>query len=207
MQETQEMQVWSLSHEDPLSKKWQPTPELLPGKFHRQRSLQLQFMGLQKVGYDWATVLLAGMYPLCVWLKKKKIVFICLAAPGLSWGMQDLVPKPGPELQPLHWGQGVSAPNHWTNHQEVLVCVFRLTNQTGTGGIRGWRNRWMWSTYLSLDTSGPNQAEELSWWCYMWVRACMLSLFSRVWLFATLWTIASQAPLSMGLSKQEYWGG
>ena len=31
------------------------------------------------------------------------------------------------------------------------------------------------------------------------------SCFSHVQLFATLWTIAHQAPLSMGLSRQEYW--
>ena len=30
------------------------------------------------------------------------------------------------------------------------------------------------------------------------------SHFSRVQLFATLWTIASQAPLIMGFSRQEY---
>ena len=30
---------------------------------------------------------------------------------------------------------------------------------------------------------------------------------SRVWLLATLWTAAYQAPLSMGFSKQEYWSG
>ena len=35
----QETQVRSLDHEDPLKKKWQPTPVLLPGKFHVQRSL------------------------------------------------------------------------------------------------------------------------------------------------------------------------
>ena len=29
--------------------------------------------------------------------------------------------------------------------------------------------------------------------------ACILSHFSHVWLFATLWTIAHQAPLSMGI--------
>ena len=39
------------------------------------------------------------------------------------------------------------------------------------------------------------------------VHACMLSHFSRVWLFATLWTIAHQPPLSMGFSRQEYWSG
>ena len=33
----------------------------------------------------------------------------------------------------------------------------------------------------------------------------MLSRFSRVQLFVTLWTIARQAPLSMGFSRQEYW--
>ena len=37
---------------------------------------------------------------------------------------------------------------------------------------------------------------------------CMLSCFSLVWLFVTLWTVGSrQAPRSMGFSKQEYWSG
>ena len=39
------------------------------------------------------------------------------------------------------------------------------------------------------------------------VHTCMLSCFSHVWLFAILWTIACQAPLSMGFAKQEYWSG
>ena len=30
--------------------------------------------------------------------------------------------------------------------------------------------------------------------------------FSHVQLFVTLWTVAHQAPLSMGFSRQEYWG-
>ena len=33
----------------------------------------------------------------------------------------------------------------------------------------------------------------------------MLSDLSRVRLFAPLWTVAYQAPLSMGFSRQEYW--
>ena len=36
---------------------------------------------------------------------------------------------------------------------------------------------------------------------------CMLSQFSRVRLFATLWTIACQAALSVGFSRLEYWTG
>ena len=39
------------------------------------------------------------------------------------------------------------------------------------------------------------------------ICVCVLSHFSRVWLFATLWTITHQAPLSMGFSKHEYWSG
>ena len=36
---------------------------------------------------------------------------------------------------------------------------------------------------------------------------CVLSCLSRVWLFATLWTIACQAPRSVGFSRQKYWSG
>ena len=32
-------------------------------------------------------------------------------------------------------------------------------------------------------------------------------LLSHVWLLETLWTIACQAPQSMGFSRQEYWSG
>ena len=35
----------------------------------------------------------------------------------------------------------------------------------------------------------------------------MLSHFSHVRLFATLWIVVRQAPLSMGFSRQEYWSG
>ena len=35
----------------------------------------------------------------------------------------------------------------------------------------------------------------------------VLSHFSRVRLFETLWTFAHQVPLSMGFSRPEYWSG
>ena len=38
-----------------------------------------------------------------------------------------------------------------------------------------------------------------------WQGARMLSCFTHVWLFVVLWTVACQAPLSMGFSRQEYW--
>ena len=37
------------------------------------------------------------------------------------------------------------------------------------------------------------------------VRACLVALVVSD--FATLWTVACQAPLSMGFSRQEYWSG
>ena len=37
--------------------------------------------------------------------------------------------------------------------------------------------------------------------------ACMLSHFSHVWLFVTLWSVACQASLSMGFSRHGYWSG
>ena len=39
------------------------------------------------------------------------------------------------------------------------------------------------------------------------MHGCILSHFSHIWLFVILSTIASQAPLSMGFSRQEYWNG
>ena len=41
-------------------------------------------------------------------------------------------------------------------------------------------------------------------WLHRGLCACVLSCFSLVWLFSTLYTIAHQAPLSMGFSRQEY---
>ena len=41
----------------------------------------------------------------------------------------------------------------------------------------------------------------------MGMHACVLSLFSHVRFFATLGTVALQAPLSMGFSRQEYLSG
>ena len=40
-----------------------------------------------------------------------------------------------------------------------------------------------------------------------WVSVCVLSHFSRVWLCATLRTVAHQAPLSIGFSGKDYWSG
>ena len=40
-----------------------------------------------------------------------------------------------------------------------------------------------------------------------WALNNKVKLLSRVRLFATPWTVAYQASLSMGFSRQEYWSG
>ena len=40
-----------------------------------------------------------------------------------------------------------------------------------------------------------------------WLILCCTCVLSRVWLFVTLWAVSSQAPLSVGFSRQEYWSG
>ena len=45
-------------------------------------------------------------------------------------------------------------------------------------------------------------------YCFsLFVCVCLLSRFSLVHLFATLWTVAHQVSLSMGFSRQEHWNG
>ena len=75
------------------------------------------------------------------------------------------------------------------------------------------------STLLPWKQSLPNLPHLLSngssavpsWSYYLWeanfssLTTSELSHFSHVWLSVTLWTMACQAPLSMGFSRQEYW--
>ena len=42
---------------------------------------------------------------------------------------------------------------------------------------------------------------------YLIQRKVKVKSLSRVWLFAAPWTVAYQAPASMGFSRQEYWSG
>ena len=70
--------------------------------------------------------------------------------------------------------------------------------------------------YDAIDGSPPGstvpqivQAKTLEWvaisFSNAWKWKVKVKSHSRVWLFATPWTAAHQAPLSMGFSRQEYW--
>ena len=43
-------------------------------------------------------------------------------------------------------------------------------------------------------------------WYHLFLWSCAL-LLGHIWFFVTLWTVAHQAPLSVGFSKQEFWSG
>ena len=47
-----------------------------------------------------------------------------------------------------------------------------------------------------------NEFSKVTGWVSEWVKS-----LSPVRLFATPWTVAYQAPLSLGFSRQEYWSG
>ena len=57
--------------------------------------------------------------------------------------------------------------------------------------------------WLAVIPWSPRQQERASFNVQMFV----LSHFSHVWCSVTPWTMATQAPLSMGFSRQEYWSG
>ena len=58
---------------------------------------------------------------------------------------------------------------------------------------------------------GILQARTLEWVAISFSNACKWKvkgkLLSCIWLLATPWTTAYQAPPSMGFSRQEYWSG
>ena len=61
----------------------------------------------------------------------------------------------------------------------------------------------IWCNYSTFD---HNQCNLCLKRVYQ-VCACVLSCFSHIRLFMTLCTVAHQAPLSMGFSRQECWSG
>ena len=64
---------------------------------------------------------------------------------------------------------------------------------------------------LGSPVPGILQARTLEWvatsFSNAWKWKVKVNSLSRVWLFATPWTAAYQAPLSMEFSRQEYWSG
>ena len=66
---------------------------------------------------------------------------------------------------------------------------------------QSWRHQWeLTFSRIQLQIDPCRNIDR-----YVYVR--MVLCFSRVQLFATPWTVACQASLSMGFSRQEHWSG
>ena len=90
--------------------------------------------------------------------------------------------------------------NLWTVLENQASIFFN-----GKWRIKHLSYLWMYKLYLRvvIDEGKSLILGELQL-INKWVICAMVS---HVWLFATLWTIDHQAPLSIGFSRQGYWSG
>ena len=72
---------------------------------------------------------------------------------------------------------------------------FQWSAPRDTGSEKLWVTNYLKINYLPIQNIKYKQAEKSSW------------VLSHVWFFVTPWTVARQAPLSMGFSRQECWSG
>ena len=71
--------------------------------------------------------------------------------------------------------------------------------------IPRWHQEKCWSSCIKVWLFPKKSMFILKLELYLaFVAVCVLS---PVWVFATPWTVAHQAPLSMGFHRQEYWSG
>ena len=86
----------------------------------------------------------------------------------------------------------------------ISVLLMKKRLRLRTIPLNVWQS---WDLSPSILTLGLKGKSRLFAWSNHLVPACMLSCFSLVPLFVTAWTIAHQAPPSMGFFRQEYWSG
>ena len=114
--------------------------------------------------------------------------------------------------------QPLSLQQHWRNHQKREPFCGVLASSLGRCKPRcvGSHSATMWRTCLKMKQLRGQQVQKVGKQlpdvpaCGLKSRhpcvLCVLSHFSHAQLFATPWTVAHQAPLSVGFSRQEYWG-
>ena len=82
---------------------------------------------------------------------------------------------------------------------------FKNSLDTSLGGGSVW-GEWI-HVYVWLNPFAVHKKQSQRCYLAIYVCVCMPSHFSHVWFFATPWTLACQAPQSMGFSKQEHLSG
>ena len=110
-----------------------------------------------------------------------------------------------------------------SSKRSPMPLSFLFANNRRVKSTKGHRlASWWYSTWINVIVTVPKSCycktlmkgptdeidgTRLKSWCKVCFCACLLNCFSCVRLFATLWTVAHQALLSMGFSRQEYWSG
>ena len=125
-----------------------------------------------------------------LWIKSHQSEII----PSLSWHLEkEKLPWCAPKLPAEH------SPFSWTSiYSSSKWGLFSLTSQIVTAWI-------LYSSYQGYRDQGINRVAWVPTLKYR--QKVKVKSLSRVQLSATPWTVAYQAPQSMGFSKQEYWSG
>ena len=156
-------------------------------------------------------------------LIKYSLINILLLLSHFSRVQLCVTPKMAAHQAPL--SLGFSRQKHWSGCHFILQCM-KVESEREVAQLCLTLSDPVDYSLPGSSVHGIFQARVLEWvaiasylrlickflfliaWCSnSWFHACMVSHFSRVWLFVTLWTIAHQAPLSTGFSRQEYWSG
>ena len=108
------------------------------------------------------------------------------------------------QQQPCKIGKSYFPNQGWNLNLFLWKCSVLTTGPPGKSPCPS-KERHCSHTFHSKDLESPSsswgQRPDLS------SCVCVLSGLCGVQLFVTLWTVAHKAPLSMGFSRQEYWGG
>ena len=106
-----------------------------------------------------------------------------------------------PSLCPHSLGRySVAMRLHSSPHTIPSVLPAKRTIQVLSCNSCNVLSLWKFVAHMSINVSFPSPSLPLPSMCH-----AVLSHFSCVWRCATPWTVAHQAPLSMGISKQAYW--
>ena len=114
---------------------------------------------------------------------------------------------------------------HWADHPTifngktfVLSWMLLLLSRFSCVWLCATPFHHLWDPLPLCDSSPPGspvpgilQTRTLEWvaisFSSAWKWKVKVKSLSRIWLLATPWTAAYQAPPSMGFSRQEYWSG
>ena len=160
----------------------------------------LQSMGSQRVGHDSITM----------WAHTYLIVLLLDCMVKLYLASEEST-KLSSQMAMLFF-------NRTSNEWEFVLLQLLVSNWYVKFFVLFWAILICIYWYLVVDSNYLNDkwcctfSQKLS--CHqcffsgeMSLRSWVRSHFSHVWLFATSWSVACQAPLSMGFCRQEHWSG